>query len=341
MAVDSLAYGAHVQGFSLVGAARELSERWLCELASNEVYGTLAARHAQCRRSNDGHALAPGAAVNQALERLVAIVSGGGESTRDAMLRPLAEAMACGILDEIPEWQHRARVLRRASAIAETQLEFHFARRICTFASRNPDPNQSLATRLQVFPYVGNYLDLVHAELAAWSTAKSRPRQVVVGGSGPLPMTGLCLAQIIDAPIVLLDRDPAAVKMSSRLLAVLERVDALPAGRVQVVQGSVEQVFERFDADVVIVASLVDDAGKRALAEAAVRRNQPTQLVFRGARGLAARLAYRALPPLTETGLVPLGSVVPEQYGALPDEAHVRRSPRGVLNTVERFSGGA
>lgn len=156
-----------------------------------------------------------------------------------------------------------------------------------------------------------------------------------MGGAGPLPLTGLCLAARVHAPILLVDRDPTAVHEAAGLVEALEGAGALPPDRVHVIEADVAEAVLRFDADVVIVASLVDDDAKRAVATAMVEERPGTHVVFRGARGLVARLAYRPLPDLLATGLTPLETVIPAQYGDLP--FGVRRSPRGILNTIELY----
>ncbi len=59
--------------------------------------------------------------------------------------------------------------------------------------AQTPD---EVRTRLQTFPYYANYEELTRLELCAiLSATKAPPRRVAFIGSGPLPLTSLCLLQ--------------------------------------------------------------------------------------------------------------------------------------------------
>ncbi|MEO0602187.1 MAG: nicotianamine synthase family protein, partial [Myxococcota bacterium] len=250
--------------------------------------------------------------------------------------RPLAEPIACAALDASPDWRERAFRLRRAAACAETFLELHHARRIERRAQSRVRSTSSLPALLADFPYLDNYVSLVAAEVDALRHTSARLGRVVVAGAGPLPLTGLWLAHTTRASVVLLDCDAHAVSTARALVDSLETAGAIPPGRIEVVHGDVRDGIGAFEADVVLVASLVDDEAKVALARRCRGSTRPLRLGYRGARGLVARLAYRPLPPELETELQRVGEAVPEQHPDVPGA--LVRMPRGVLNTLAIYT---
>ncbi|TVY26502.1 putative nicotianamine synthase [Lachnellula hyalina] len=79
--------------------------------------------------------------------------------------------------------------LRALCAEAECYLEFQWAD-IISKGANTQEAHKLLAT----FPYYSNYIDLTRLELAALQTVDpTPPRQIAFVGSGPLPLTSLCL----------------------------------------------------------------------------------------------------------------------------------------------------
>ncbi|TVY34714.1 Nicotianamine synthase [Lachnellula subtilissima] len=79
--------------------------------------------------------------------------------------------------------------LRALCAEAECYLEFQWADIISKGAN-----TQEVHKLLATFPYYSNYIDLTRLELAALQTVDpTPPRQIAFIGSGPLPLTSLCL----------------------------------------------------------------------------------------------------------------------------------------------------
>lgn len=80
-------------------------------------------------------------------------------------------------------------------------------------------------TKLLHFPYYDNYLDLVRLELGAISSlaVEKRGSKYAVVGSGPLPLTSICLANALNddnhQPVCIhnIDRDPWAISKSVEL----------------------------------------------------------------------------------------------------------------------------
>ena len=77
---------------------------------------------------------------------------------------------------------------------------------------------------LRLFPYHDNYDDLTCMELDAILSVTSETRKIAFLGSGPLPLSSLCIADALGkrtgrSPAVIrnIDRDPDAIKLSSSL----------------------------------------------------------------------------------------------------------------------------
>ena len=84
--------------------------------------------------------------------------------------------------------------LRQICAQAESCLELHWAEHIL---STKGTPDEVFA-RLKTFPYYENYQELTRLELCSiLSATKTAPRRVAFIGSGPLPLTSLCLLQAL------------------------------------------------------------------------------------------------------------------------------------------------
>lgn len=82
---------------------------------------------------------------------------------------------------------------------------------------------------LQRFTYYNNYIELTRMELSAILSAGSEPpRKFAFIGSGPLPLTSLCIATLLDdgatqRPFVIhnIDNDSRAIRQSSELCCKL------------------------------------------------------------------------------------------------------------------------
>lgn len=117
-------------------------------------------------------------------------------------------------------------------------------------------------TMLLKFPYYGNYVDLVRLELGAISSlaVDKPPCKYAILGSGPLPLTSICLADALKIdnhqPICVynIDRDPWAITKSSELCRRLGHTPATMCFHcVDVLSCSIS--FKEFD--VVYLAALV------------------------------------------------------------------------------------
>jgi len=147
----------------------------------------------------------------------------------------------------------------------------------------------------------------LEAELAQLRKLASAQRErlpwhkqtIAVCGAGPLPVTGLMLHTLTGARVSLIERDETAVYVSRALVEQLERLQVLEAGAVQVVHGDVATLVPR--ADIVVVASLVDNAAKLQLVEhlrAAGPGSGLSSLLLRSASSICAELAYEPVDTL-------------------------------------------
>jgi len=85
--------------------------------------------------------------------------------------------------------------LRRICSQAESCLESHWAGYITDAATQGPD---AVEKRYKSFPYFGNYEDIARLELGAMLSAEPTvPRKISFIGSGPLPLTSLCLLDLL------------------------------------------------------------------------------------------------------------------------------------------------
>lgn len=209
--------------------------------------------------------------------------------------------------------------LRSICATAEGELERYWATRIveATKVSDRPAPDH-----LHTFPYYQNYIDLSRLECCTLEAfLPSPPKHVAFIGSGPLPLTSLCmLDRYPDARVHNIDRDVSALQISRELCERLgygmtfscEDVSVDGNGSGTVESGS--SMWQTFD--VVFLAALVgmDAASKLAILSSMVQRVRPgTLVVARSAQGLRSVLypIFDLLEGLESIGLEVLVEVHP------------------------------
>ncbi|KAK3996648.1 putative nicotianamine synthase [Cladorrhinum sp. PSN332] len=121
--------------------------------------------------------LRPDHAINQLLGNLVTICSEIHD--QEIVTKVLNSTSVQAVLPS----------LRKICAESESCLELHWAEHIL----QGQSPDEVLA-RLRSFPYYDNYEDLTRLELCSiLSATHTAPRKVAFIGSGPLPLTSLCL----------------------------------------------------------------------------------------------------------------------------------------------------
>lgn len=141
---------------------------------------------------------------------------------------------------------------------------------------------------LSSFPYYQNYVDLARLEYSIISAfLDTQPQNFAFVGSGPLPLTSLCLLDHCPNSIVLnIDRDTEAVRLSERLCRKLGFEDR--------VNFSCADITQQTDIDwkvfgVVFLAALVgEDTGSkmRILCDLRSKLSTGTLIIVRSAKGL-------------------------------------------------------
>jgi len=188
----------------------------------------------------------------------------------------------------------------------------------------NGDGPDGVLERLTSFPYYENYEQLTRLELFAISSVGPLPRKIAFIGSGPLPLSSLCLLQMLkngtgtakgssrmhfmrdpsepdgDVVILNIDRDEAAIAASLRLSMELG-----DEGRgmefICTEAGSDAQDLREFDA--VFIAALVglSQAEKEDIVlKVAAKMRDGAILVIRSTWGLRTCL-YPEMDMTTET----------------------------------------
>ncbi|CBX91401.1 hypothetical protein IAQ61_010759 [Plenodomus lingam] len=245
------------------------------------------------------NSLAPGPQINDLLSRLVDLcVLPYSTNLSEEILRLCASSNLC-------------ERLRPICAEAEGELESYWAQRITALAKVNPASKQTTTTNpLHSFPYHQNYIDLSHLECASLEPfLASPPRNLAFIGSGPLPLTSLCvLDRYPTATIHNIDRDLPALQTSQQLCARLgytarstfacTDVSTDERSIIPGIQG--QQMTDWHAFDVVFLAALVgvESHEKIAILESLVRKLRPgTVVVARSARGLRT-----VLYPVLELG---------------------------------------
>lgn len=158
---------------------------------------------------------------------------------------------------------------------------------------------------LHKFPYYDNYVDLVRLELSAISSlAVDKPQnKYAVIGSGPLPLTSICLADALNndnhQPVCIhnIDRDPWAISRSAELCFRLGYSKATMCFHcVDAQSGSIGLQ----DFDVVYLAALVGmttEAKRAIVVEISSRMRPGALLLIRSSHSLRS-LIYPVRPSL-------------------------------------------
>ncbi|KAL9005063.1 MAG: hypothetical protein Q9188_002136 [Gyalolechia gomerana] len=208
--------------------------------------------------------------------------------------------------------------LRHMSSAGEYQLEAHWTETILKKESQ-AKANAALLT----FPYYNNYVDLVKMELNAIAsvTKGAKPRKYAVLGSGPLPMTSICIlrASRNDCEAVTVDNfdyDPWAISESSKLCC------HTGYSQEEIGHHCVDVESEDYDLrsfHVVYLASLVgitSETKQRTIIRIMKQMSPGALLVLRSAHSLRSLLypVVEINTTLTSLGLTPLLVVHPYDH---------------------------
>ncbi|KAK4201494.1 putative nicotianamine synthase [Triangularia verruculosa] len=256
--------------------------------------------------------LRPAPAINKLLGNLVSICSEiHDQEIVDKVLRNVS------VQAVLPS-------LRQICARSESCLELHWAEHIL-----EGQTEQEVVERLESFPYYENYEDLTRLEVCSiLSATKVAPRRVAFIGSGPLPLTSLCLLQALkhdaavrsltwsatastaatdnaanEDPVVLnVDYDESAISASLKLsLALGERGKGMEFICAEATSASASRDLAEFD--VVYMAALVgitQAEKEKIMLEVVARMRRGALLVIRSSWGLRTCL-YPEVDFATET----------------------------------------
>ncbi len=280
------------------------------------IYHALVEHRDRYANHGDVRALAPHPALNAQLGRMVSILQGEGFGPNEASFGTAVDRAMARRVDGCPTLARRATELRQIAKDAEAEMERHFSTRWIerlSDATWSASRGGSLFELMSDFPYRDGYLELVQAE----AKLLNDPQRIVFGGGGPLPISGLLLASITGAEVVLVDSDAEAAQRSSRLIRGLEARGLMAFGQVEVRHGELAEIPLTEPCSGIVVASLVDTDAKLKLAHRLVASSGPRPpLVLRSAIGMCGRIAYHAIPrdAVIATGLTYGGELVPSNH---------------------------
>ena len=153
--------------------------------------------------------------------------------------------------------------------------------------------------RLKEFPYYGNYVDLTRMELSALHAVNvSAPRKIAFIGSGPLPLSSLCLCQALEkakpgstpTPVLNIDNNPKAIIQSQ---ALAKSLGSTSKGMEFLCQEAGSSDLDLRQFDVVYLAALVgltQEHKENILVEVVRRMRVGALMVIRTAHGLRSLL---------------------------------------------------
>lgn len=181
--------------------------------------------------------------------------------------------------------------LRELCSDGEYQLEAYWARKVCV-CKTHKEANDMLLT----FPYHRNYVDLVRMEMNAIASVKpdSVTRTFAFIGSGPLPLTSLCIRHYLKSQCVTchnVDHDATAITTAVSLCSALGHS---PESMCFQCGGADSPDIDLRYFDIVYLAALVGNCSrhKHEIIANVVKRMKPgSLLVIRSAHSLR-RLLY-------------------------------------------------
>lgn len=225
------------------------------------------------------------------------------------------EAITAKILSD-PKVVDIAPHLRKLCSDGEYQLEAHWARKVCC-CKTHEEANEMLLT----FPYHGNYVDLVRMEMNAIASVKPdfATRTFAFLGSGPLPLTSLCISHHLKSECVTchnVDQDATAIATAITLCRALGHPPETMCFQCASA-GSPDVDLGRFD--IVYLAALVGDCSrdKHEIVAEVVKRMKPGALVVMRSAHSLRRLLYPVVEfteDMASVGLRPVLVVHPYNH---------------------------
>lgn len=189
-----------------------------------------------------------------------------------------------------------------AAAKAEVEMEKYWAKKI--IESVNPQ------STLEEFWYYQNYLDLTKLEFGSLALCHDHKmhNNVLLVGSGPLPLTGIFLARNHGCTVTFLDVNNDSLKLSEDLCEKLgiKNVNFIPADAVTFPD------YHKFDT--IIIAAMIESkkiAKEKFINQLSKKVKRHTHILIRSAFH-NRELLYKKLDVTKITGLHPILEVRPK-----------------------------
>lgn len=161
-------------------------------------------------------------------------------------------------------------------------MELEYAKRI--IGAKNP--HEALAQ----FPYVQNYEQLIGREKAMVERQGKKMQNVLFLGSGPLPLSGIYLAQKSNCRVTLVERDDRAREISEKLINILGY-----SSQIEVRSGDAATYDACTGKDLIYIAALAGECTKeeeQILRNVARKKDREALVLLRSAEG-SRTLLYR------------------------------------------------
>ncbi|KAI8998095.1 Nicotianamine synthase [Gaertneriomyces semiglobifer] len=266
--------------------------------------------YSELRNQQRRKALEPCPVVNTLFSKLVALCEAH-----------MSEVEVCDILSDTALGSALGH-LRCMCSDGESRLEMHWTRKMI-------EEGIGGATRIEDFPYYENYVDLTRMELFATlsvSPKLSAPRKFAFLGSGPLPLTSICLARELmqqpgaypeagDVKIHNIDCDVHALSQSSILITKLGDSQLSRAFSFEHADVAKENV-DLHEFDVVYLAALVgiNAEEKRQVVRRVHQFMRPGALLLVRSAHSLRRLLYPQIDLESLQGFSPLLVVHPHNH---------------------------
>ncbi|TQS36953.1 hypothetical protein Golomagni_02589 [Golovinomyces magnicellulatus] len=171
-------------------------------------------------------------------------------------------------------------------------------------AASESSTEKEVCARILEYPYINVYANLIRAELSGMRSVEKKPiKKIAFVGSGPLPLTSLCLTgMIFDAPtnisVLNIDRDKEALELSKTLCSRLGK----KAGNLEFQLAEAGSNLDLCDFDAVYLAALVGDTQqeKEMLLEQVTSKMRPGALLVIRSGSRIKSLIYSNLDPTSE-----------------------------------------
>lgn len=173
--------------------------------------------------------------------------------------------------------KHTINKIRKISSNSETEMEIYWSKKI----SESKSPHDEM----KKFPYIDNYIELTQRELELVrlsGLSLNQKSQVLVIGSGPLPLSAIELNHQTDAKISQVDNSGPAINLSQKLCESIGM-------KTKYYLNSGQDVKLKKDYDLILIAALAGDSTKakqKILDNVLPNLSQNGRIILRSAIGM-------------------------------------------------------